>query len=373
MMRYMTEFLNIHKQYAESELLAKSFRVNSTVASSCYLIWKIVQCNSLKCQLAAVISLSMSVPTVSPVPMHLKNPDDSLKNPFSLFFCLLLSIAFSNNAHAAKPIPSDLSFTGEFGLDLYISGPLSTTQSGTFFARQDLTDSPGAYTDDSLVNGTNPTNATLVMHGEGVIGGGDGFGGTASATIEDDNCCGPQSGSEVFGDTDLGDQGQTEPLRIINSSTHRAYKVYFSVSYNHSVNAMGNDAENESDLEIMLNGVEIFEAEIISDLYNGNSVNKVPLQSSGGLVSDNGVFHFSTVVNPGETDTVELDYTMDGKNYANNSGIQSSASYFLSVDDIQLLPPQAVPSMTIWGLGALAGLLGFIGFRKRIPRAKHLC
>jgi PEP-CTERM motif-containing protein len=272
---------------------------------------------------------------------------------------LVCTVLFALSAPAwATPIPAALSFTGDYqydvtgGDELAIAG--AATQSGSIFAREGGVDTPTTLL-DLIVTGSNPLSGTLTDHGNGVLGAGDGFGGLATGSASGTGFHG------FFSDTDLGD-GEPNPLTIANSALLDTFQIFFSLTFEHTATAGGVDGWADSDLEVLLDGVEIFESKLTSDTIFGNEIDHSPVSGFGGPVSASGSFLFSIQVGPGGFRTVGLDHTMEGT--ANlfeppddpfSSSSVSVPGYFLSVDNVVNLGEVPEPgSYVLFGSGLLA-------------------
>ena len=267
-------------------------------------------------------------------------------------------------------IPSDLILTGGVyqvdGFDTFVEN--SATQTGSVFGRVGGSDTTFGFTDDPGPPGSVTTLPT--MHGGGVVGAGDGYGGSATASAD---LTAPGSlfyfcpctlGSGFNGDTDLGDGGQTPALSIMNSSVVLGYHIFVSLTYSHSADADGDEAFANSDLELLIDDTEVFEAEIWSDTLFGDELNDVLTGGFGANVSDSGVFQTSFVIAPGQTRTLGLDHTWAGLalDVDGSAASSLSASYFLSLDDIIATPEPG----TFGLLGAALAVLAFVRFRRRV-------
>ena len=247
----------------------------------------------------------------------------------------------------AVPVPPDLVIIGTMEMDAFF-GTFTEIQTGTFFAREGGLDTihtfvgpPGDVLPNDSVTGI------LTDHGGGVVGAGDGFGITYNLSA--DSAPGDLDGEGVT-DLFLG-AGGGAPMTVINTSASVFYRVDFSVAYDHDVNAGGADHFVESDLEIEMNGIQLFEAEIISDTFVGNSINKVSAPGFGGLVEDDGVFTDSVTVAPGNTVNIGLDYTGNADAFAPDGTGAATADIFLSLDNIVVVIPEPnTLSLVVLGL-----------------------
>ncbi|MEM9481039.1 MAG: PEP-CTERM sorting domain-containing protein [Verrucomicrobiota bacterium] len=272
-----------------------------------------------------------------------------------IFASLSLSIS-----HAAVAIPGDITITGTMELDTFF-GSGTVIQSGRFYSsvngvedERTFLGPPGDVLPSDIVS------ASFTHHGGGAVGGGDGFGieWNLSADTNTGDLDG-ESVTEIF----LGAGGGT-PIVVTNNSLIDTYEVFFSIQYDHTVEANGSDAFVESDLEVEVNGLEIFEAEIISDTDPdlGNTINKIETGDAGGEVTDSGIFFTSITLAPGSFQTIGFDYTGNADAFppvfdGTGSGI---GEIILSVDNIVLIPePNAVALL-------FAGLLLTFSARRRI-------
>lgn len=265
-------------------------------------------------------------------------------------FCVLAAAILGAVGGAkADPIPSDILVTGSYLFDVAGSSVLDTgTQSGSFYSITNGIRSESTYLDGSLQSGSNPVTGTFGQHGGGVVGGGDGFGGSSSGSA---GVTGPGRFRADFDQT-LADGAQ--PFAFSNSSATQAYLVTMSLTYDHSVTALFGESWVRSDIEVNLNGSNAFtDAEIISDLLYGNEKDGVALGVSGGTVSDSGVRTFSFTLAPLSVSQIEIDYTVVGEAYADpDASITASANYFLSIDNFQAVPePAAGSCLIIFAIG----------------------
>ncbi len=256
----------------------------------------------------------------------------------------------------AATIPADLTFSGEYLFDdtggSFVDA--SGSQSGTLFARIGGTDTTVSYVDDSVTAGTNPLAAVFTDHGGGAVGGGDGFGGTGSGSA----LFTFRPGLDEFrADTDQTIADGVAPFTVFNSSATVPYLVTMSLTYDHSVEATGFDAVAESDLELDLNGSSIRDAVVVSDTFYGNEIDDTFTGGFGGTVSDSGVFAFDFVLGPGDTATMEIDYSLEGATFFPGSSASGSITYLLSIDNVVAVPEPAV--------AVLAGVGGLIAASRR--------
>ena len=94
---------------------------------------------------------------------------------------LLLLLLFSLPLKAAL-IPLDLTMSGRIELidsDVFVKP--GGTQSGTFYSTVGGSQTTGTYLDSTVNSG--PIDGLLTDHGGGVVGTGDGFGGTSSINM----------------------------------------------------------------------------------------------------------------------------------------------------------------------------------------------
>jgi len=252
----------------------------------------------------------------------------------------------------ATPIPPALTLTGAFQIDQDGSDDLDvtggSTQSGSVFVREGGVDTTTTFSDETVA-GSNPLSGTLTDTG-------DGFGGTASGSATGPLFPPPLQG--YFADTDLGD-GETMPLTITNSSTTDFFRIFFSLTFSHSVFASGDDGYADSDLEIELDGIEIFESKLLSDTFFGNEIDGTSVPGFGGTLSASGPFLFEIIVAPnGGFREITLDHTMEGAIFEPGAST-ITADYFLSVDSVVNLGAIPEPGAYLLfgtGLFALAAL-----------------
>ncbi|MEM6690752.1 MAG: PEP-CTERM sorting domain-containing protein [Planctomycetota bacterium] len=285
----------------------------------------------------------------------------SRKRPSLLAFtfaaCVSISCGMVPMANAAVTVPSDLFVTGTYffdtgtsfvGPNVEHSGSLYSTAAGVQGAQE--LEYMANFDDGGTLDGPNPVFSILTHHGGGVVGGGDGFGGTAIVTADTDEP------TDFFADSDLdfsGGLGSTAtPMLLSNQSTDQAYRIFISFSYDHFVDATGADAAVRSDFDVGLDGVRLFNSELISDTVDGNVIDEVELVGeAGGRLEASGVFEFDFVLSPGETQGVFLDFTQEGRPDFADGQVDSVASYFLSIDNVVAIPePSSVAMLSMGGL-----------------------
>ncbi len=226
----------------------------------------------------------------------------------SLGFLVCLFLVNPTLLHADVMLPTGLAISGSFLFDTVDSQAVNdVTQSGTFYSSVGgvggtPTDSR-SYTGDS--SATPLILADFTHHGGGVIGSGDGFGGTAIV-----------SASSSSGEADARADVDVFPIGVTNTSGSTTFTVTFAVEFAHEVDAAGADAYLYSDLDVELDSVEIFNSTIVSDTLLGN----FPAGGFGGPVSASGTYLFDVVLAPGESSVIEFDYTM-GKQSPSDVGI----------------------------------------------------
>jgi len=252
----------------------------------------------------------------------------------------------------------------------YFDGPNSfatrgVSQQGRIFAT--VAGVPGArqarFEGGRIVRGRNPIRTFLPHHGDGVVGAGDGIGAVVSTEVF------ARGRPQFFrADLDFDDTSlfRSTPMLFGNLSPN-IYRFDLSLSYAHHVFARGPDAGIRSDLDLELNGREIFTSELISDTVTGNFRNR-PVRGFGGLLRERGVHQFSFVLSPFQFASVGVDYTLEGPpifgmadGYAEGHG-----RFFLSIDNVTQVPEPSLP------IGAILLGMGCIRWRrsKRVdPRA----
>lgn len=256
----------------------------------------------------------------------------------------LLALLLLPSAAAADVIPTDLLIQGEYAFDdaSAITDGLAF-QAGTIVSRVGGVETTTTYTGTNTT-GTNPlTVSQFTMHGGGVAGMGDGFGGTAIAIA--------LPFGEFRADTDQVGSGLT-PFTITNNSVTTDYLVTMSFQFDHSVTADGFDGFVRSDIEVNQDGSRRVVSEIISDVFFGNEINEVFTGDFGGNVTAQGVVDFDVRVGTGETVELDIDFTLEN-DFA--LGLTSGdATYFLSVNNIQAIPEPHLALMSALPLLAVA-------------------
>ncbi len=258
----------------------------------------------------------------------------------SLFLFCCLGGATS---HATLAIPGDLTIDADYRFDVRPGETFAdgeATYTGTIFSRVGSanTQTDTSYSDGSVTGGNNPIIATLTHHGNGVVGGGNGFGGTTTLTST-------RGFASYRADTDLDGTGGSTPVVITNNSLVQAYELFFTLTFDHEVTATGPDAVIRSDLDLEIDGFREFNTELISDTFNENAnvIDGEIVGDDGGTLSRSGQFSFSIIVDPDDSWTVGLDYTMEtldivGFDFYGDGETAGEASYYLSLDNIVAVP-----------------------------------
>ncbi|GAB5402845.1 MAG: hypothetical protein Aurels2KO_10760 [Aureliella sp.] len=237
---------------------------------------------------------------------------------------LLCILVPSANLHA-DIIPAGLVFGGQYEFDTSSGASPFASQSGSIFSRVAGVDSTTVFSDGAVVSGVNPLSAVFTMHGGGVVGTGDGFGGTslAQATL----------GGVFRTDTDQ----TTVPFVVINASA-TAYRISMSLTYDHTVSTTGSDTGVRSDIEVNRDGNALIAREIMSDTFVGNNVNGVDVAGFGGVVSDSGLVVYEFVLPSGGSTAFDLDFTTENGLVVDDAITSSQSSYFFSIDNVQAVP-----------------------------------
>lgn len=220
------------------------------------------------------------------------------------------------------------------------STPGFANHSGTIFTRVAGVDTPTSFTDGTVTLGdTNPLSAVFTMHGGGVVGGGDGFGGTSLADAQLDGL--------FFADTD-----QTSVPFSVTNATSTAYLISMSLTFDHTVSASGAATYVRSDIEVNREGDALFAREIFSDTLLGNTINGLDAPGFGGVVSDSGIVQYDFVLLPGGVTAFDLDFTTDNDWLVDDADTMSQSSYFFSIDNIQAVPePGSLALLTLASAG----------------------
>ncbi|MEM9367404.1 MAG: hypothetical protein AAGD07_15545 [Planctomycetota bacterium] len=279
---------------------------------------------------------------------------------------LLSTVIIADLASAAVVIPSDIIAGGNHFFDAVNSfeGP-KVSSTGSIYAVVGGGGAPTTiktYIGDVLSPDPNAIDTALTHHGNGVVGAGDGFGG--SAIIRGTTDVDTSFRADI--DLDNASPGFSQPLVFFNRSATQSYEVSLSLAYDHDVQASGPDAGIRSDFDLTVNSTKVFGSELVSDTMTGDFFNG-PLASTGALLEDDGIFQFSMVLSPGQISTVGLDHTIEGPASGFKSGtVTGNATYFLSLDNVTAVPE---PSSVL--LGALL-VIGIFGKRiqKKWPRVK---
>lgn len=281
--------------------------------------------------------------------MFLNPRSEIYSRPLALQSCLLVMAVtawscFENSqSHATLAVPADLSIDADYSFDdrpfdSFAFGDASYT--GSIFSRTGSANSQTdtTYADGSVTGGSNPIVATLTHHGNGIAGGGNGFGGTTTLTSTPGD-------ASYRADTDLDGSGDSTPVVITNSSPTRPYHLTFTLIYSHEVSALGPDAVIRSDLDLEIDGTRTFNTELITDTFNiaANVVDGDLIGTTGGTLTRSGEHSFSIVVDPGDTRTVGLDYTLEtldifGNDFYLDGETSGVASYYLSLDNVVAIP-----------------------------------
>lgn len=236
-----------------------------------------------------------------------------------LAFAALVVLLSCGRPVQAEPIHPDLRAFGQYLYDEDSSGVAGwrASQDGTIFARQGGDDATVVYEDDDVF-GTNPISAIFTEHGGGVVGAGDGFGGTGTAAA--------YHWGDFRADTDQTPSDGVTPFVMMNDSVDTYFLIEMSLTYDHFVSTR-KKSYVRSDLELDLNGESLFDSEIES--YRGRRSD-----------SDAGVFTFSFLLAPGDVAEMELDYTFEGYADKYNAYAGGESSYFLSIDNVQQVVPE---------------------------------
>ncbi|HBE71644.1 MAG TPA: hypothetical protein DDW52_26170 [Planctomycetaceae bacterium] len=252
----------------------------------------------------------------------------------------LLWLSFSHVANA-DAIPANLIFLGQYEYDVANSfadpGLIgNASHSGSIFSRVGGVDSTTTFSDGAIDSGANPLSSFFSMHGGGIAGGGDGFGGSSVASAGLDG--------EFRVDTDQ----VTVPL-IVANNTSQAYEIVFNLSFDHTVFSAGTASYVRSDIELNREGSAILANEIVSDTLVSNEKGGVETGDKGGTVTDSGEMLYTFTLAPGESTAFDIDYTSENFFIPPDGNVTSSANYFLSIDNITAVPEPA------------SGVVGFLG------------
>lgn len=306
--------------------------------------------------LPAIVMASLDTPERSDGPTTPPSPNMTSSLTGRLAPRLLATIILFSTPARAGLIPADLDFSGFFFWDTFDAvEDGDATQSGTVFSKIGGVTSTTNYSGTGIDSGSNPNGGFPTHHGDGVAQAGDGYGGTASASI-----AAGTAGSEFFADTDLGEDNYPVPLVINNTSTTQSYKIWMSLMYDHSVEATGSMGYVISDLELKQGHSDLLDREIISDTWLGNEKNGGAFPGFGGEVDDSGLFQFNFTLAPLTQTWVVLDHTLEGLIVPDGDSLTGTASYFLSIDNVTAVPE---PSAFL-----LFGLLLSGGLVRRRPR-----
>ncbi len=261
----------------------------------------------------------------------------------ALVIATALCCCISSVCHATVAVPAALSIDADYRFDDRFRQSFAfgnATYTGTIFSRVGVanTQTDTSYSDGDVTGGSNPIIATLTHHGNGVVGGGNGFGGTTTLTST-------RGFASYRADTDLDGTGGSTPVVIINNSLVQAYELFFTLTFDHEVTATGPDAVIRSDLDLEIDGFREFNTELISDTFNENAnvIDGEIVGDDGGTLSRSGEFSFSIIVDPDDFRTVGLDYTMEtldieGFTFYRRGITAGEASYYLSLDNIVAVP-----------------------------------
>lgn len=285
----------------------------------------------------------------------------SLKNFSFVLVAVAMCGSVCSSCYATLAVPAALDITGRYSFDdrpfdSYAFGNANYT--GSIFSRVGIgnTQTDTTFANGNVTGGSNPIIDSLTHHGAGIVGDGNGFGGTASLT-------------STFGfaayraDTDLDGSGDSTPVVITNNSLVQQYQLFFSLNFDHTVNAAGPDAVVRSDLDLEIDGTRTFNTELISDTFNddANVIDGEIVGDGGGTLSRSGTHTFSVIVDPGDTTEIGIDYTLEtldifGNNFYLAGTTTATGTYYLSLDNVVAVPePGAFLRFGLLGLALAVG------------------
>jgi len=260
----------------------------------------------------------------------------SLRNRMALTLGLL---AFIGLPAAADPLDPDIIITVNAAYDTGFSFVDQATNSGAMTVNVGGIPITTTYT-NSTPSGANPLIGTLTHIG-------DGFSLTGTAA----------GAASAAHDAQFA-VGIDAAMMIINASSTFPCEVTVGIDFNNAVNSAGTEAyvDSEFTLDQTPPGAEVFFTDIVTDTLYGNEVGGDPIAGYGGPVSESGTDMLVLTLNPGESFTLDGDWTMEGGAYSDASSLATLEDFrvTLTIDEAFLVPEPASLALLGAGLAALA-------------------
>lgn len=150
-------------------------------------------------------------------------------------------------------------------------------------------------------------------------------------------------------------------FELSNSSITDAYAVSFTLFYESTANAQGDDAFVDIEMDLLDDNFDdIWFLDMSSDTSFGNYINNTDTGDFGGEVTSSGSQAFTIELNPGDILTLNGQFTTWAGAFADNATFASQSNYAIQLTDVQNVTdpnPNPIPEPATL-LMFLAGLLG---------------
>ncbi len=155
-------------------------------------------------------------------------------------------------------------------------------------------------------------------------------------------------------------------FELANSSITDAYAVSFTLFYEATANAQGDDAFVDIEMDLLDDNFDdIWFLDMSSDTSFGNYVNDTDTGDFGGEVMASGSQAFTIELNPGDLLTLNGQFTTWAGAFADNASFSSQSSYMIQLTDVQnVTDPNPIPEPATL-LMFLAGVLGLRALKKQ--------
>ncbi len=254
----------------------------------------------------------------------------------------LLTVSAAASAVTFDP---DLVITGSVELSTSIGpSPFSdgdVTQAGSIRIIQGggttssaFSTSPGPQPPDNVNDGTtvlpptNPLSGALTDTGDGV-----GF----STNLDTLGLAGFNFVGDGFNfviDASLG---------LTNNSFVNTYDVTVRVDYSNVVDADGNDAFSEVEMDVELDTVNVLLSDVASDTFLGDSFGGTPTGTFGEVISDIGFFDFVVTLGPGASAQVTNVHQWEGSVFEVPGGAFADITNDITVLEFTCIGPMGGP------------------------------